>query len=189
MINPTIEEIETGELNLLLSGQGDTINMIECDSKEASEELMKEAFRLGMEEIAKAHAMQQAFIKQCTISPKEIAYNKPSQALLDWVATVITPEKFSAMTGNAKVAFNDLYYQYEKESIVAAKEHIADETKEDFTEAKVKLAVFQVIKHYIRDRVLHESKRIDDRTVLDIRPLYCEVGLLPRVHGSGLFWR
>ena len=46
-----------------------------------------------------------------------------------------------------------------------------------------------MVKHYIRDRVLHEGKRIDDRDMFTIRPLHCEVGLLPRVHGSGLFRR
>jgi polyribonucleotide nucleotidyltransferase len=189
LINPTMHEIETGELNLLISGQGDTINMIECDADEASEDLIREAFRLGVEEMQKIHKMQSDFIAQTEVHPKEISYNKPTDALLQWVEDFITADKFKAMTGNAKVGFNELYYIYERELIAAGKEHIADETKEDFTESKIKLALFQVVKHRIRDRVLHESIRLDDRTVMDIRPLYCEAWLLPRVHGSGLFWR
>lgn len=59
---------------------------------------------------------------------------------------------------------------------------IPEEQHDEFSDAKIKLAIFQVIKHRIRDRVIHEQKRIDDRTVMDIRQLYCEVGLLPRVH-------
>jgi polyribonucleotide nucleotidyltransferase len=184
-----MHEIETGELNLLISGQGDTINMIECDADEASEDLIREAFRLGVEEMQKIHKMQSDFIAQTEVNPKEISYNKPTEALLQWVEDFITADKFKAMTGNAKVGFNELYYTYEKELMAAGKEHIADDTKEDFTESKIKLALFQVVKHLIRDRVLHESIRLDDRTVMDIRPLYCEAGLLPRVHGSGLFWR
>lgn len=195
LINPTLDEIETGELNLLISGQGDTINMIECDADEVSEDLIREAFRIGVEEIQKAHKMQNEFIAQCgEIVQKTISYNKPSAALLAWIEGIITKEKFADMTGFSKVGFNDLYYQYEQECLTAAKAHLADENtsdedKAEFTDSKIKIAVFQVVKHYIRDRVLDEKLRLDDRTIMDIRPLYCEAGLLPRVHGSGLFWR
>ena len=88
-----------------------------------------------------------------------------------------------------KVGFNDLYYTYEQELLKTGKEQASEETKEEFSDSKIKLALFQVVKHRIRDRVLHESIRLDNRTIMDIRPLYCEAGLLPRVHGSGLFWR
>ncbi|MBP6086203.1 hypothetical protein KA478_03295 [Patescibacteria group bacterium] len=156
--------------------------MIECDADEASEDLIREAFRLGVEEMQKIHKAQSDFIAQTEVHPKEISYNKPSDALIKWIEEYITPERFKAMTGNAKVGFNDLYYKYEQELLKLGKEHVADETKEDFTESKIKIGLFQVVKHYIRDRVLHEALRLDDRTVMDIRPLFCEVGLLPRVH-------
>lgn len=189
IINPTQHEIETGELNLLLSGEGDTINMIECDGAEVSEDLIREAFRLGVEEIQKIHKVQKDFIAQTEVHAKEIMYNKPSEALLQRVEAYLTADKFAAMTGNTKVAFNDLYYTYEQELLELAKDNISDDTNADFTVSKCKIALFNVVKHRIRDRVLHEAKRLDDRTVMDIRPLYCEAGLLPRVHGSGLFWR
>lgn len=189
IVNPTIEQIEKGELNLLVSGKEGFINMIECDAAEVSEELIDKAFALAQDEINKLCKVQVDFLAKCTIAPKEIMYNKPSDALLAYVEGIINTEKFLAMTGNAKVGFNDLYYQYEKETLTLAKEKIANPDHPDFTESKIKLAVFQVIKHHIRDRVLHEGKRVDDRDILTIRPLYCEAGLLPRVHGSGLFWR
>lgn len=189
IVNPTIEQIEKGELNLLVSGKEGSINMIECDAAEVNEELIDKAFALGQEEINRMCKVQAEFLAKCTISKKEIAYNKPSDALMAYVQGIITPEKFAAMTGNSKVPFNELFNEYQKETLTLAKEKIADTTLEDFTESKIKIAVFNVIKHYIRDRVLHESLRIDNRDKLTIRPLYCEAGLLPRVHGSGLFWR
>jgi polyribonucleotide nucleotidyltransferase len=189
IINPTLQEIETGRLNLLISGKWDTINMIECDSDEVDEELIREWFRLGVEEIQKIHQAQSDFIAQCDVHPKTISYNKPSPELLQRLEEFITPDMFKAMTGNTKVSFNELYYTYEKAAIEAGKEKIDDDTNEHFSVSKIKLGLFQVVKHRIRDRVLHEAVRIDDRTVMDIRPLYCEAGLLPRVHGSGLFWR
>jgi polyribonucleotide nucleotidyltransferase len=123
------------------------------------------------------------------IQPKEIKYNKPSEDLISFISNILTKDKLNAMTGNSKVPFNDLFSLYEKESLALCKEHIADANKEDFTEAKVKMAVFAVIKKFIRARTLESGKRIDDRDVKEVRPLYCEAGVLPRVHGSGLFWR
>lgn len=163
--------------------------MIECDGAEVSEELLDKAFNLGQQEINKLCKIQAEFLAKCSISAKEIKYNKPSDALMAYVQGIITPDKFLAMTGHTKVSFNELFNQYQDEVLTLAKDHIADENQEDFTTSKIKIAVFNVIKHYIRDRVLHEGKRIDDRDLVTIRPLYCEVGLLPRVHGSGLFWR
>lgn len=163
--------------------------MIECDAAEVSEELIDKAFALAQEEVNKLCKVQNEFLKKCTVTAKEIAYNKPSDALLAYVQGIITPDKFAAMTGNSKVGFNVLFYQYEKEVLELAKEKISNDEESDFTVSKIKIAVFQVVKHYIRDRVLHDGKRIDDRDMFTIRPLYCEVGLLPRVHGSGLFRR
>jgi len=79
--------------------------------------------------------------------------------------------------------------QYEKEVLELSKEKIADSEQEDFTETKVKMAVFNVIKKFIRARTIETGKRIDDRDEKEIRTIYCETGLIPRVHGTGLFRR
>jgi len=109
--------------------------------------------------------------------------------LIAYVSSILTHDKLEAMVGNSKVPFNTLFSQYEKEVIAIAKEKAEGENAEDFTESKIKMAVFYVIKHYIRHRTLETGKRVDDREIKDIRPLYCEVGVVPRVHGTGLFWR
>jgi polyribonucleotide nucleotidyltransferase len=82
------------------------------------------------------------------------------------------------------VPFNDLCSQYEKEVLELAKEKIADKEQVDFSETKVKMGIFNVIKYFLRHRTLDTKKRIDDRDQKDIRPIMCEVGVLPRVHGS-----
>ena len=65
--------------------------------------------------------------------------------------------------------------QYEQEVLELAKEKTSDKEDNDFTENRLKMAVFQVIKHHIRDRILKESLRIDNRDLLTVRPLHCEV--------------
>lgn len=118
-----------------------------------------------------------------------MTFNKPSHELEEAVRSYLGEEKLTAMMGNAKVSFNDLFYQYEKALLEHFKEQIADETNGEYSVSKVKMAFFNVTKYFIRERTLNEGKRIDDRSQLDIRPLYCEVGLFERTHGTGLFWR
>ena len=163
--------------------------MIECDAAEVNEDLLDKAFDLAQDEINKMCKAQDEFLAKCDINLKTILYNKPSEALMSYVKGIITPDKFAVMTGNTKVGFNEIFRQYEKEVLELAKDKIGQPEWDDFTESKLKIAAFNVVKHYIRDRVLHEGKRIDDRDMFTIRPLHCEVGLLPRVHGSGLFRR
>jgi polyribonucleotide nucleotidyltransferase len=163
--------------------------MIETEANEVSKEILKKAFELGQEEIDRSCDFQEQYLQQLSITPKEVSFNKPSHELEGTVRSFLGEEKLEAMMGNAKVSFNDLYYQYEKELLEQFKEQIEDEANEEYSVSKMKMAFFNVTKYYIRERTLSTGKRVDDRTQLDIRPLYCEVGLFERTHGTGLFWR
>jgi polyribonucleotide nucleotidyltransferase len=189
IINPTKDQIEKWMCNLLVAWKKWSINMIECGAKEMPKDVLKQAFLIAQKQIDYICDIQNEFLKKLTIQKKEVVFNKPSEALIAYISNILTWEKLDAMTGFGKESFNDLYYKYEKEVLDICKEKIADPEQEDFTESKVKMAVFHVIKYFIRSRTLQTGKRIDDRGEKDIRPLYCEVGVLPRVHGSGLFWR
>ena len=82
-----------------------------------------------------------------------------------------------------------MFDDYERECVQAFKTEIEDPENEEYTENRVKMAFFDYVKHFIRERTLESSVRIDGRSIYDIRPLYCEVDNLPRVHGCGLFRR
>ena len=189
IVNPTKEQLEKSELNLLVAGKKGSINMIECESLEFPNELMKQAFTLGQKVIDEACDLQLDFLKTLDIQQKEITFNKPSEATMAFVKALLTDEKLQALAGNTKVPFNDLFNQYEKEALEAAKEKAESEDAEEYTESKIKMAVFNTVKAFIRSRTLATGKRIDDRQIKDIRPLFCETDNLPRVHGSGLFRR
>lgn len=189
IVNPTKEQLEKSELNLLVAGKKGSINMIECESLEFPNELMKQAFTLGQKVIDEACDLQLDFLKTLDIQQKEITFNKPSEATMAFVKALLTDEKLQALAGNTKVPFNDLFSQYEKEALEAAKEKAESEDEEEYTESKIRMAVFNTVKAFIRSRTLATGKRIDDRQIKDIRPLFCETDNLPRVHGSGLFRR
>ena len=189
IVNPSLEQLEKSDLNLLVAGKKGSINMIECEGKEFSDELMKEAFTLGQKVIDESCDWQADFIKTLEIKPQEITFNKPSEKTMEFINSYLTTEKLNAMAGNTKTPFNELYNLYEKDILTLAKEQTTEENEADFTESKLKMGVFNAIKAFIRSRTIETGKRIDDRGILDIRPLYCETDNLPRVHGSGLFWR
>ena len=189
IINPSLEQLEKSDLNLLVAGKKGSINMIECEGKEFPDELMKEAFTLGQKVIDESCDWQADFIKTLEIKPQEITFNKPSEKTMEFINSYLTTEKLNAMAGNTKTPFNELYNLYEKDILTLAKEQTTEENEADFTESKLKMGVFNAIKAFIRSRTIETGKRIDDRGILDIRPLYCETDNLPRVHGSGLFWR
>ena len=163
--------------------------MIECEANEVPEDILKQAFVVGQQAIDESCEIQNQYLKLLSINPQEVKFNKPSEEVVAYVSNILTADKLEALTGNSKVPFNTLFSQYEKEAIEIAKEKIEDDSMEDFTEGKVKMAVFNVIKHFIRHRTLETGKRVDDRDIKEIRSLYCEVGLFPRTHGTGLFRR
>ena len=189
IINPSLEQLEKSDLNLLVAGKKGSINMIECEGKEFPDELMKEAFTLGQKVIDESCDWQADFIKTLEIKHQEVSFNKPSEKTMEFINSYLTAEKLNAMAGNTKTPFNELYNLYEKDILTLAKEQTTEENEADFTESKLKMWVFNAIKAFIRSRTIETGKRIDDRGILDIRPLYCETDNLPRVHGSGLFWR
>ncbi|MBB1543890.1 MAG: polyribonucleotide nucleotidyltransferase [candidate division SR1 bacterium] len=189
IVNPSLEQLEKSGLNLLVAGKKGSINMIECEGKEFPDNLMKEAFTLGQKVIDESCDWQADFIKTLEIKPQEITFNKPTEKTMELINSYLTSDKLEAMAGNTKTPFNELYNLYEKDILTLAKEQTTEENEADFTESKLKMGVFNAIKTFIRSRTIETGKRIDDRGILDIRPLYCETDNLPRVHGSGLFWR
>lgn len=189
LINPTREELDAGILNLLLAGKKGSINMIECGANEVPEDILKEAFVVWQAEIDKSCDIQLEFLKKLDINTKEVVFNKPSKEVIDFISNFMTEEKLNLLTGNTKVPFNSLFNSYQKEVLEATKDLIEDPENLEFTESKVKMWFFDVIKYFIRNRTIETGKRLDDRTTLDIRPLFCEVDNIPTVHWVGLFWR
>ncbi|MFA7298801.1 MAG: polyribonucleotide nucleotidyltransferase [Candidatus Absconditabacterales bacterium] len=189
IVNPTKKELEISLFNLLLAGKKGSINMIECGANEVPKTILKEAFEIGQKEINKVCDMQSEFIKKLTITEQEVVFNKPAEAVIAYISKIITEDKLNAMTGNSKVPFNALFDQYKVEVLALCAEKIDNKEEIDFTDSTVKMGVFHVIKYFIRNRTVNTGSRLDDRGEKEIRPLYCEVGSMPRVHGSGLFWR
>lgn len=189
VVNPTNVQLEKATLNLLVAGKRGSINMIETEANEVTSEILKKAFEIWQAEIDRICDFQLQYLNQLSITPKEVTLNKPSASLEETVQKYFGSERLESMMGNTKVSFNDGFYAFEKELLEHFKEQVTDETNEEYSVSRLKMAFFNVVKHHIRHRTLELGKRVDDRQQLDIRSLFCEVGLFERTHGTGLFWR
>ncbi|MDR0369561.1 MAG: hypothetical protein LBH96_03455 [Candidatus Peribacteria bacterium] len=156
IINPTNAELEKAELNLLVAGKRGSINMIETEANEVTAEVLKKAFEIGQEEIDRSCDFQLQYLSQLSITPKEVIFNIPSSALEDAVRTYLGEEKLNSMMGNTKVSFNDSFYLFEKELLEAFNDKISDESNEEYSVSKVKMAFFNVTKYFIRERTLNQ---------------------------------
>ncbi|WP_270995602.1 polyribonucleotide nucleotidyltransferase [Listeria seeligeri] len=187
VINPTIEQAEKSDISLTVAGTHDAINMVEAGAKEVSEEAMLEAIMFGHEEIKRLCEFQQQIIDAVGKEKREIELFVSDPEL--------EAEVKAASEGKMKAAIKTEEKKAREAAIEDVKEEILEsyKTKELENEAEVLSEVAHILEMIEKDemrRLISQDKiRPDGRKVNEIRPLSSEVGLLPRVHGSGLFTR
>lgn len=182
--NPTFEELETSTLNLVAVGLKDKIIMLEAGASEISEEKMLEAISFAQEYINEAIAIQEELRKKCGKEKRQVEIKVVSEDLYKKVRALSIKEFEKINSAPVKKQREEALDILSKEII--AKLKAEDEALED---ADIKNALSQVEKEEIRKFILEKKKRLDSRGYEDIREISCEVGLLSRTHGSGLFTR
>ncbi|MFG6318807.1 MAG: polyribonucleotide nucleotidyltransferase [Clostridia bacterium] len=188
VINPTEEERKNSRLTLTVAGTMEKIAMIEAGADEIPDNTMLEAIKAGHVEIKKICEFISK-IKEEIGKPKfeyksaavdETIYETIANEFADRMKTdVQTPDKIERDDVLAKLTEDVKAWYVEKFG-----EEKAEEDKSAIGDALYKLE-----KKTVRKLILEEGKRVDGRGIYDIRPLSCEVGLIPRVHGSGMFTR
>ncbi len=190
--NPTITEMEESKLDLRISGTEEAVNMVECTAEEVDEETMVRAFELAQEATKPIIQMLRVMRDEIGKPKNEIVEEKEDEAFVEdvrqrtgaEVREIVTSTKTKEERADAIDALRDaVFAEYE------AKNAELPEDAEPITKKNVVQAVEQVLKEVVRERILNEGIRPDERDTTTIRPLSAEVGLIPRVHGSGLFQR
>ncbi|HAA8902617.1 TPA_asm: polyribonucleotide nucleotidyltransferase [Listeria monocytogenes] len=187
VINPTIEQAEKSDISLTVAGTYDAINMVEAGAKEVSEEAMLEAIMFGHEEIKRLCEFQQQIIAAVGKEKREIELFVSDPEL--------EAEVKAASEGKMKAAIKTEEKKAREAAIEDVKEEILEsyKAKELENEAEILSEVAHILEMIEKDemrRLISQDKiRPDGRKVNEIRPLSSEVGMLPRVHGSGLFTR
>ncbi len=184
IINPTSEEQEKSEMHLTVAGTKEAILMVEAGAKEVSEEVMLQAILFAHEEIKKQVGYQEELAKELGITKNEkIEYYKVPEEIENAVKEYATPLIVEYMKEF------DRHIRQDKEEAVYAdvSEHFA-ETFPD-SEREIGDTLYKIKKQVMRAKIINEGVRPDGRKLDEIRPIWCEAGILPRVHGSAVFTR
>ncbi|MBQ7477460.1 MAG: polyribonucleotide nucleotidyltransferase [Selenomonadaceae bacterium] len=183
VINPTEEQREKSTLNLTVAGSHDAVMMVEAGANELPEDVILDAILFGHEEIKKIVEFQQEIQSACGKEKREVKlFSVPGE--MEKSIREFAEAKLDAATRNPDKLDRDAH-------IADVKAETMEKFLVDYPEADKEIAyiLHKVEKEIVRRMITHEKIRPDGRGVEEVRPVSCEVGLLPRTHGSGLFTR
>ncbi|WP_456271502.1 polyribonucleotide nucleotidyltransferase [Bacillus sp. AK031] len=185
IINPNVEQLEKSEINLIVAGTKDAINMVEAGADEVPEETMLEAIMFGHEEIKRLISFQEEIAAQVGKEKMEIELYQIDQDIEAEVRGICEEEMIKAIQVQEKHAREAAIKEVKDDVIAKFEEKEADEGQLK----QVKQVLDKLVKGEVRRLITQEKVRPDGRGLDEIRPLASQVGLLPRTHGSGLFTR
>ncbi len=183
IINPTEEESKHSVMDVTVSGTKDAVMMVEAGAKEVSEKVMLDAIMFAHEEIKKQVAFQEKIVKELGVKKAQIEYE------------TIPEEIDKAVREYANDKMDKLLEIFDRHIRNDLEDDLDREVNEHFSEIYpdnlkfVSQVLYNMKKEKVRHKILFEGIRPDGRKTNEIRPIWCEVGLLPRVHGSGVFTR
>ena len=183
IINPTEEESKHSVMDVTVSGTKDAVMMVEAGAKEVSEKVMLDAIMVAHEEIKKQVAFQEKIVKELGVEKAQIEYE------------TIPEEIDKAVREYANDKMDKLLEIFDRHIRNDLEDDLDREVNEHFSEIYpdnlkfVSQVLYNMKKEKVRHKILFEGIRPDGRKTNEIRPIWCEVGLLPRVHGSGVFTR
>ncbi len=183
VINPDVAQREKSTLTLNLAGTKDAIMMVEAGAKEISDDEMVGAILFGHEEIKKLCEFQEEIVKEIGKPKKEMElYHIPEE--IDNAVREFASEKLDkaldTFDRSIRQAGQD---EVEKETLA----HFA--TIFEGKEREIKDSLYYLTKEKVRAKITNLGVRPDGRKLTEVRPIWCEAGVLPRVHGSGVFTR
>ncbi|MBQ2836032.1 MAG: polyribonucleotide nucleotidyltransferase [Clostridia bacterium] len=188
IINPTEAQREVSDLNLTVAGTAEKVAMIEAGANEVPDDVMLEAIKKGHEEIKKLCEFI-SNIKAEIGKPKfEYKSFEVDHDLYDFMAENFTEKMKVAVQEVDKETRDNNVSAISEEITAAVTEKLGEEAASERAQ-EIGEAIYKLEKKCVRDMIFYEHKRVDGRTLDEIRPLSCEVGVLPRTHGSAIFTR
>lgn len=181
--NPTFSELEESDINLVVAGTKDFVNMVEGECREVSEGDLLAALEFGHEKIKLIVGLQEE-LRAKVGKPKPEVEIPPRNPELVEAVTALGLEKIKEVNRTADKLKRE-------EKLEALLDSVTLELLEKFPESEreIKSILQELEKRDVRQMILNEGKRTDGRDIDQVRPITCEVGILPRTHGSALFTR
>ncbi|WP_312353511.1 polyribonucleotide nucleotidyltransferase [Aminipila sp.] len=183
VVNPTLEQREKSQMHLVVSGTKEAIMMVEAGANEIPEETMLDAIMFAHEEIKKIVEFIEEIIEEVGKPKQEVELYKVPEAIDQEVRAFAVDKMRAAIRTVDKLERLDKMDAVEVET----KEHFAEIYPENGKE--IAAVLYNITKENVRSMILDEGIRPDNRKTTEIRPIWCETGLLSRTHGTGLFKR
>lgn len=184
IVNPTVEQSEKSVMDLTVSGTREAVLMVEAGAKEVTEDLMLDAIMFAHEEIKK----QCEFVESIVADAGRPKTDKIEYDVIPEEIDVAVREYSNAKMDTVLEEF-DRHVREQKEE--ALNEDVFAHFAEQFPDGAkwIALSLYNLKKEKVRSKILNQGIRPDGRSLTQIRPIWCEAGVLPRVHGSGVFTR
>jgi len=182
-LNPTFQDLELSDLDLVVAGTRDAILMVEAGAKEVTEDELLEALEVAQKANVQLIEFQDSLRESAGVPKREV------------VPQVVEPEVEQRVRAAAGQRLSDAVRNADKhareDAVAAVKTAVMEEivTEEGPSHADVAKLLYKIEKEQVRKMILTEGVRPDGRATDEIRPISCSVGMLPRTHGSGLFTR
>ncbi|GAC1379038.1 MAG: polyribonucleotide nucleotidyltransferase [Ktedonobacteraceae bacterium] len=183
VINPLESQMSQSRLDLAIAGTADAVMMVEAGAKELPEDLMLEAVRFGHEALQDIIKMQEKLNQAVNKAKRPFTSSPVDEALKSRVAEFVRPRFVEAVHNPNKALRSAALGLVQDELLATLGAEFPDRLKDIIAFYEKEL------KAYVRNTILDEGMRPDGRDLKTIRPINCEVGLLPRTHGSAIFTR
>ena len=188
IINPTEEQRKVSDLTLTVAGTADKIAMIEAGANEIPNDVMLKAIKEGHKEIKKICKFISKMKKE--IGKKKFEYKsfEVDKKIYEFIEKKFAKDMKKAVTEKDKQVRDDNITKLTEKVNEAYIKKFGEEKQEE-DKVAIGEALYKLEKKIVRDMIFYDHTRVDGRTLDEIRPLSCEVGLLPRTHGSAMFSR
>ena len=183
VLNPTHDELELSDIDLFVAGSENAIIMVEGSAKEVKEREILEAILFGHQSLKPVIDLQKQLREASGMIEKEFDFKKPEEAL------------YEKVRASAQEKLMETFQMTDKTKRRERLEEILQQTLQELgvedenTQKIVRIVLEEINRKLVRKLILGQKRRIDGRSLSEIRPISCEVGILPRTHGSALFTR
>ncbi len=183
VVNPTFAQLESSEIDIVVAGTSDSIVMVEGGAREVSEAVMVGALEVAHATIRQLNGLQEELVRAC--GKEKLTFAQPE---IDGELERAVEEAYGERLSQANTLVDK---QARQEAVAAVHTEAQEAFAERFPESAADVATVlgRIQKQSLRNTIISEGRRVDGRRPEEIRAITCEIGMLPRTHGSALFTR
>ena len=180
-LNPTLVQLEDSQLDLVVASTKQAVVMVEAGAKEVSEDIIIQAIKLGHEANQDIIKLQEQLQQACGKTKLAAPVSEINTEIVSAIAPIVDAKLTQALSQSEK--------SQREQALNTLQEELVESLGEEFPKKEILSAFETRVRAEIRTSILDKGQRLNGRGLTDVRPLNCEVGILPRTHGSALFTR